>query len=494
MKLRSLLAGCSIRSSVGDLNTDIVGLAYDSRRVSAGFAFVAIRGTRADGNRFASQALANGAVAVVSASEAPAEILDSTVWVQVGDDREVLAVLAANFYGHPTANLHLIGVTGTNGKTTTTYLIESILKSAGESAAIFGTIEYRGPGFGFPADRTTPEAPDVEQLFRRVVDAGWKYSVMEVSSHAIALKRVAALHFEVAVFTNLSRDHLDFHGDMRAYFLTKKKLFIGMNAGMPRMMVLNRDDAHFEELREIDPRRVISYGIGNAAGIHPVVQRFTWEGTEAVFRTPVGDVEVRSRLMGTPNLYNIGAAIGVAVVLGLPTEAVREGIESLPSVPGRFEAVFAGQPFRVIVDYAHTDDALEKALRSAREITPGRVIVVFGCGGDRDRTKRPLMGEVAGQWADYVVVTSDNPRSEDPEAIIGEVEEGLKRTGANYQTVVARRDGIGAALRAAQPGDTVLIAGKGHEAYQTIGEQTFPFDDRAIARELIDELNTGRNQ
>jgi UDP-N-acetylmuramoyl-L-alanyl-D-glutamate--2,6-diaminopimelate ligase len=501
MTLRSLIAGCRIVTLAGDPGVEVRGIAYDSRHVEPGFLFIAVRGARYDANRFVPQAISNGAVAVLSAAAAgapPAGAAASAVpaWVRVADDREALAVVAANFYDHPTRSLHLVGVTGTNGKTTTTYVIDSILKAAGHDAAVFGTIEYRGPDFAFEAERTTPEAPDLEQLFRRVVDSGWKYSVMEVSSHAIELKRVAGLHFEVAVFTNLSRDHLDFHGDMRSYFLAKKKLFSGMRGETPRLMVLNADDANYAELRAIAPQRVISYGIQTASDIRPVSHRFGWEGTEAVFETPAGIIAVSSRLMGTPNLYNMGAAIGVAVGLGIPADAIRRGLNSLPNVPGRFELVTAGQDFRVIVDYAHTDDALDKLLKSAREITSGQLIVVFGCGGDRDRSKRPVMGEVAALGADRVVVTSDNPRSEDPLSIIHDIENGLQRAGlkpSGYLVIPDRRQAIRAAIADARGGDTVVIAGKGHETYQQIGNDTFPFDDKAVAREIIHELDAGRN-
>ena len=291
---------------------------------------------------------------------------------------------------------------------------------------MFGTIEYRGPGFQFPAERTTPEAPELQALFRRVVDGGWKHAVMEVSSHAVELKRVMGLHFEVAVFTNLTRDHLDLHKDMRSYFLAKKKLFTGLDGTIPRVLVLNMDDPYFGELKAIAPSRVISYGMDPAADcVRLVTIRCTsGEGMDAVFRTSLGDLQIRSKLLGKPNVYNIGAAIGTAIGLGMSADAIRAGIASMPGVPGRFESVNAGQSFRVIVDFAHTDDALARVLQSAREITPGRLIVVFGCGGDRDRTKRPLMGEVAMKGSDFAVVTSDNPRSEDPLAIITEVEVG----------------------------------------------------------------------
>jgi UDP-N-acetylmuramoyl-L-alanyl-D-glutamate--2,6-diaminopimelate ligase len=473
----------------GDLDTEIGGIAYDSRQVSAGDLFFAIRGTRMDGNRFIPRAVAKGAAAVVSALD-PVDGV-AMPWIQVADERRALAVIAGNFYRNPTRNLHLVGVTGTNGKTTTTYIVEAILKAAGRPAAVMGTIEYRGPGFEFAAERTTPEAPDLEKLFRQVVDAGWHDAVMEVSSHAIQMQRVLALQFEVAVFTNLSRDHLDFHADMESYFRVKRRLFEGLNGSRPRVMVLNADDSRYGDLRSIDPARVVSYGMQVASDIHPVRYEYNWNGTNATFKTPAGEFEVHTSLMGKANLFNIGAAIGTGVALGVPAEAMATGIASLNCVPGRFEPVIAGQAFRVIVDYAHTDDALEKVLASAREITRGRLIVVFGCGGDRDRTKRPLMGEAAAKGSDYAILTSDNPRGEEPMAIIKEIEEGMR--GARYRIEADRREAIRLALAEAKPGDTVLIAGKGHEGYQTIGTNSHAFDDRAVARELLDELNIGRN-
>jgi len=299
------------------------------------------------------------------------------------------------------------------------------------------------------------------------------------------------LQFEIAVFTNLSRDHLDFHGNMESYFRAKRRLFEGSDGAKPRVMVLNADDPRYENLRSIDPKRVISYGMQVAADIRPIRHQFGWEATNAMFRTPIGDLEVRTPLMGKANLFNVGAAIGVGVALDLPASVIAHGIEELRCVPGRFEPVRAGQSFRVIVDYAHTDDALEKVLKYAREITAGRLIVVFGCGGERDRTKRPLMGEIAARESDYAIVTSDNPRNEDPGAIISEIEQGMK--GANYRVESDRREAIRTALLEAKEGDTVLIAGKGHETYQTIGTTTYPFDDRVVARELLHELNVGRN-
>lgn len=489
MTLGELLFGLKVRTVTGDLDTEILGLAYDSRAVQPGSLFIAIRGLRTDGNRYIPKAIAKGASAVLSTA-APVRSVEMP-WVQVDDDRASMAVVSGNFYSHPTRDLRLVGVTGTNGKTTTTYIVESILKAAGKPAAVFGTIEYRGPGFDFAAERTTPEAPDLERLFRQVVDAGWKHAVMEISSHSIEMKRVAGLSVDVAVFTNLSRDHLDFHGDMETYFRAKKKMFDGLNGVKPRVMVLNMDDARYEDLRSISPERVISYGMQVAAEICPSRYHFGWEGTEAMYKTPKGEIEVSSALLGKPNLLNIGAAIGAAIALDVPLDAVERGIRDLRNVPGRFEPVIAGQPFRVIVDYAHTDDALEKVLRSAREITAGRLILVFGCGGERDRSKRPAMGAIAARDSDYAIVTSDNPRGEDPALIIKDIEEGMKR--AAYSVITDRRDAIRAAVRQAKEGDTVLIAGKGHETYQVIGTVSHPFDDRVVAREVLDELNAGRN-
>jgi UDP-N-acetylmuramoyl-L-alanyl-D-glutamate--2,6-diaminopimelate ligase len=322
---------------------------------------------------------------------------------------------------------------------------------------------------------------------------------MEVSSHAVELKRVLGLHFEVAVFTNLTRDHLDLHKDMRSYFLAKKKLFTGLDGSIPRVLVLNADDPQFAELKAIAPSHVISYGMSPGADISPSSYDAMQGGVgmDAVFNSPVGDLQIHSRLLGKPNLYNIGGAIGAAIGLGIPADAIVAGIAQMPLVPGRFESVNAGQSFRVIVDFAHTDDALARVLQSAREITPGRLIVLFGCGGDRDRTKRPLMGEVAIKGSDFVVVSSDNPRSEDPLAILAEIEVGVRRAGGvdgkNYHMIADRREAIRYALAIASPGDTVLLAGKGHEAYQIIGDQSFPFDERAVARELLDELGVRRS-
>lgn len=494
MRLAALLQGCAVVRVSGSVDVEVSALTLDSRQAGPGSVFFAVRGMKADGNAFVSDAIARGAVAVVSALPATNA---TAVWIQVQDERAALAAMAANYHGRPMDKLRAAGITGTNGKTTTAYLSESILVAAGWPAAVFGTIEYRGPGFRLEAERTTPEAPELQSLFARVVQGGWKHAVMEVSSHAIELKRVEGLRFEVAAFTNLTRDHLDLHLDMRSYFLVKKRLFTGLDGTPPRVLVLNIDDPQYEELRAIAPAQVLSYGLNAAADVCPLQQTSQLDHTDVTFKSPVGELQIRTSLLGRPNLYNIGAAIGIGIGFGASPEALRQGVANLRGVPGRFESVQVGQPFHVFVDYAHTDDALERLLVFAREVTTARLLVVFGCGGDRDRSKRPLMGEIAGRGSDFAIVTSDNPRSEDPAAIAREVELGLLRSGAaegvRYRVVLDRREAIRQALEMARTGDTVVLAGKGHETYQVIGDTAMPFDDREVARELLDELAARRD-
>ena len=459
MKLADLLAGVETLSVRGNLDVEIREIAYDSRRVGPGSLFVALGGEQADGNDFVDQALRKGAAAVVSERE-PAPAL---TWVRVPSGRVALADLAARFFDYPTRELCLIGITGTNGKTTTAWLVESLLRAAGFPVALLGTIGYRGPGFSEPASLTTPEAPDLERRFRDAVNSGGTHAVMEVSSHAIAMDRVRGLEFDVAVFTNLSGDHLDFHGGMEEYFATKRKLFDGLGAPPPPFAVVNRDDPYGRRLHGRPNGTLITFGMDPEAAVFPRRMEFDWEGTRARFHTPRGDLEIVSRLIGRPNLYNVAAAIAVGVALEMPDGAIAEGVRSLGGVPGRFERVDRGQEFRVIVDYAHTDDALMKVLLAAREITGGRLIVVFGAGGERDTSKRVRMGEVAARYSDVQIVTSDNPRREDPERIIAMVAEGLRRESGKYSSIPDRRMAIREALGRARPGDTIVIAGKGHE-------------------------------
>ena len=490
MKLDQLLQDVEAKSFGDGTTPDISGIAYDSRAVRPGSVFVAIRGEAADGNDFVPEALANGAAAIVSENPAAR----SVPWFQVRSARSALAALAANYYGHPTRDLSLVGLTGTNGKTTTSYIVESILKAAGHGVALVGTIDHRGPGFGHSAVRTTPEAPDLERMFRDAVRAGCRHAVMEVSSHAIALGRAEQLDFDVVGFTNLSGDHLDFHGGMNEYFETKKRLFLGLMGKAPEAAVLNRDDAKFEELRGAGNSRVLSYAIDQDADVSPLHYAFEWDGTDVELRTPVGDIRMRSSLVGRPNLYNLACATAIAIALEVPTAAIVKGVAGLDFVPGRFECVDRGQPFRVVVDYAHSDDALEKVLTAAREVTGGRLIVVFGCGGDRDREKRSRMGEVAGRLADIAVVTSDNPRGEDPDQIMRMVEEGLVGGTATWECEPDRREAISRAFAKAGSDDTVLIAGKGHETYQLVRDRVIPFDDRLVAGELLDGLEARRDR
>ena len=490
MRLADLLAGTDAIEVRGDLDVEVIDVAYDSRRAGPGSVFVAMRGERADGNDFVPEAVRNGATAIVSEREA---VFD-TAWVRVASPRVALADLAARFFGYPTRELCLVGITGTNGKTTTAHLVEAILGADGKSAALIGTIGHRGPGFRDQASLTTPEAPDLERWFRGTVEAGGTHAVMEVSSHAIAMKRVWGLEFDAAVFTNLSGEHLDFHGGMEEYFATKRQVFGGFGAPPPGLAVVNRDDAYGERLLDCGNEKVMTFGLDPGADVLPLNAELDWNGIRARFRTPRGDLDVSSGLLGRLNLLNVAAAVAVCVGLGIRDDAIRSGIRALHGVPGRFERVDRGQAFAVIVDYAHTDDALMKLLTAAREITPGRLLLVFGAGGERDTSKRRRMGQVAGRHSDLAIVTSDNPRGEDPARISRMIEEGLERESGNYSSVPDRRSAIREALRGARPGDTVVIAGKGHEDYQIVGTERLGFDDRDVARELLDELDAGRDR
>jgi len=461
------------------------GVTHDSRRVAPGAVFVALRGLKTDGLGFVPQSLAAGAAAIVA--EPPPPVPSSVPWVVVKDARLALALLAAEFFGHPSREMRVIGVTGTNGKTTTSYLVNAILEAAGIPCGLMGTVTYRVGDRSFDATRTTPEAVEVQELLRQMASAGSGACVMEVSSHALALKRVDGTHFAAAIFTNLTRDHLDFHESMESYFAAKRRLFEMLPPDAPAL--INVDDARAAALIEASPVPV-TYGISRPADVSPGPLSFSLEGLEFDIRLPQGMVHVRSRLVGKPNVYNILAAAGTAAALGVPLDAIEAGLRDLPGVPGRFElASRPGDDITVVVDYAHTDDALRNLLETARPMASRRLITVFGAGGDRDRTKRPLMGMVAARLSDIVVLTSDNPRSEDPVRIIDEVKRGAepetRQSRAEVLTIVDRREAIVQAVRKAEPGDLVLIAGKGHEKYQEIGGHTHPFDDVAVAQEAL---------
>jgi len=476
----------------------VKGISYDSRRVAPGSVFVALHGLVADGNAFVPQAVARGAMAVVSDADARPDV--PVPWVRVLDARAALAAIADVFFGHPSHDMTVVGITGTNGKTTTAYLLSAIVEQAGIKCGLAGTILYRIGEEERPALRTTPEASDMQQLLREMVDRECRACVMEVSSHALALRRADGIRFRAGVFTNLTRDHLDFHGDMDAYFRSKRRLFDLMPDD--GVAIVNVDDPRGRSLLDV-PRRIVSYAIDRAADVTPGSVSFSLQGLEFQANTPSGPVAVRSRLVGRPNVYNILAATATAVALDLPMDAVERGLGSLSGVPGRFEIVSTGaDAITVVVDYAHTDDALKNLLETARPLASRRLITVFGCGGDRDRSKRPLMGAVVARLSDVVVITSDNPRSEEPERIIEDILRGIQPAGergrgggqrASPLKIVERRQAIERAIALAEPGDMVLIAGKGHERTQVIGERVLPFDDAAVAREALDRRRAAHN-
>jgi UDP-N-acetylmuramoyl-L-alanyl-D-glutamate--2,6-diaminopimelate ligase len=464
----------------------ITGVTHDSRRVQPGNLFVALKGQHADGTAFARQAVERGAVAIVSQESAPPDL--TVAWTVVHDARRALPLLAAAFFGHPSASMQVVGITGTNGKTTTAYLVASIFEAAGVHCGVLGTVGYRIGLEMRDATHTTPEAPEVQSLLREMVDRGCGACAMEVSSHALALHRVDGMTFAAGVFTNLTRDHLDFHEDMEAYFQAKRRLFEMLPRDAPSL--INMDDPRGGSLVELAGRPV-TYAVNRQADITPGPLSFSLQGLAFDVRTPRGTLHLKSTLVGRPNVYNILAAVSTAIALDLSFDAIERGISSLEGVPGRFQVVSgAKDDVTVVVDYAHTDDALRNLLETARPLAAGRLITVFGCGGDRDRTKRPLMGAVAGRLSDLIVVTSDNPRSEDPLKIIEEIQRGItvdtrRDTAQRILTYVDRREAIGKAVELARPGDVVLIAGKGHEKYQIVGHDVRPFDDVAVARDAL---------
>jgi UDP-N-acetylmuramoyl-L-alanyl-D-glutamate--2,6-diaminopimelate ligase len=488
MTFLHLLDGAEVLLQSG--NAGISGLEYDSRRVKPGDCFVAMRGEATDGNRFIDAAIANGAVAVVtdSAQEKPRL---GVAWAQVPHGRRALARISANFYRRPAEKLRITGITGTNGKTTTSFLLESILHAAGRDSALVGTVEYHVAGKVLPAPHTTPEALDLARLFSEALGAGATEAVMEVSSHALDQQRVYGVPFDVAVFTNLTRDHLDYHQTMERYFDSKCILFRGCGTEPPRVSVLNIEDEYGAKLAQSSKSELrITYGI--AAGDFRAEKVDTGRsGTRFDIVMPTGTIPIWSPLVGRVNIANILAAAAAAYGRECSPQAIEKGVGSLDRVPGRFERVDCGQGFYVVVDYAHTDDALRNLMTLARSLVSkdrGRVMTVFGCGGDRDRTKRPLMGEAAGRGSDFAVVTSDNPRSEDPLAIINDVLPGLQRTEARYAMEPDRRKAIALAIDEARPGDIVLIAGKGHEKTQVTRDGAAPFDDVEVAREVLRSL------
>ena len=484
VNLQKVAAALGAHASGRDV--PVSDVTHDSRQARSGVLFVAIKGHTMDGHRFVDDVMRRGAAGIISEYDAPRDFKGA--WLKVTDAREALAKAAAVINGNPSHELELIGVTGTNGKTTTTYLCFALAEAAGVKPAMLTTVEYRIGEKSEPAVRTTPEASDTNRFLRSAVDDGCATAVMETSSQAIDLRRCDWLRFKVAVFTNLTRDHLDYHHTMENYFDAKKKLFDGRLGERPGSCVVNVDDEWgvklIEQLNE-QGQRVVTYSqqpTAHADLSANDVEVSLIRGTSFTLKTPLGERRVTSPLVGKPHVYNMLAATGTALELGYDLDAIVGGLAKCVGAPGRFERVPHAGDFAVVVDYAHTDDALLNTLKTARDLTEGRVITVFGCGGDRDRTKRAPMGKIAGENSDLVFVTSDNPRTEDPLKIIREIEAGLAETTTSYLSISDRRDAIYKAVRSARAGDVVIIAGKGHETYQIVGNYKYHFDYREFAR------------
>ena len=472
------------------------GLQYDSRKVGKGDVFFAFPGEHVDGHAFIEKALQAGALAVASEREPAAEHKDK--WILIPHGRQALAKAALRFYDRPDQHLKLTGVTGTNGKTSTVYLIDSILERAGLLTARFGTIEHKIGQRHIKAINTTPESLDVVRFLADLVEEGGTHATFEASSHALDLGRIHGFDFHTVVFTNLSRDHLDYHGTMQSYAEAKRRLLDGAGGEPPRFAVINRDDPVGQDWLETSGSETLSFGVQPGADVVAENVEVRLSGLHFLAATPKGAINVRSSLGGEFNISNLLAAIATTLTLDIDPVVIEEGIEACRAVPGRFELIDEGQPFTVIVDYAHTDDALRNLLEAARTLrrrskTPGRILTIFGCGGDRDRTKRPAMGEIAGRLSDLVILTSDNPRSEDPLNIVNDVRVGLGRVESTYEIELDRAEAIRLAVSQGSSGDIVLIAGKGHETTQTIGDKVLPFDDRETARGVLRELGYGAN-
>ncbi len=481
VQLSELLEALKEKEVFGPQDIEIRGISYNSKKVKRNSLFVAIPGFRTDGHRFINEALLKGARAVVM--EKGVSLGEGVTGIRVPDTRKTLALLADRFYHHPSGKIRLIGITGTNGKTTTSYLIEAILTADKRGCGLLGTIAHKIGSKTVPAQITTPESLDLQSLLSQLVEKKIKYAVMEVTSHSLQLSRIENVHFSIAVFTNLSIDHLDFHQTVENYLEAKTKLFTRL--AKRAFAVINIDDPKSNYLRKRIPCSILTYGIEKEADVRARRINLSLKGSSFKVKTKGGDLNIDLPLPGKHNIYNALAAIGVAFLLKIPPTAIKEGLERVENIPGRFERIDEGQDFWMIIDYAHTDNALENMLSTCRELTKGRIILVFGCGGDRDRSKRPLMGEVAAQYSDYTIITNDNPRSEEPLSIASSIEVGMKRGGGRYTIILDRKEAIRKAIEEAGSGDLVLVAGKGHETTQTIGTQVLSFDDREVAREIL---------
>ncbi|MTI81412.1 MAG: UDP-N-acetylmuramoyl-L-alanyl-D-glutamate--2,6-diaminopimelate ligase [Firmicutes bacterium] len=477
-----LLSVIKVCHKTGDLDVPVTGIAYDSRKVQPGFVFVAIKGYVTDGHKYISDALQRGAVALIAEEEL---LQDDIPMVKVEDSRMALAKAADKFYNHPSQRITITGVTGTNGKTTTTHLVANIYKAAGNKTGLVGTIQNLVGGKEVPATNTTPESLDLQQLLDGMEKSGVTHAAMEVSSHALALNRTYAVDFDAAVFTNLSQDHLDFHSNMDDYAAAKAKLF----ATAP-LAIVNVDDDRGEEMVKASNGTVVTYGLNKNADVSAKDVLVTARGVSFITTGKFGEHNLNLKLTGKFNVYNALAAFTLGMAQGFDAETVITALEGVNGVAGRFELVDLGQPFGVVVDYAHTPDGLKNILETARQVTENRLISVFGCGGDRDRTKRPIMGELGTTLSDHAVITSDNPRTENPNSIIKDILEGVKKSAdwqQKHTVIEGRRDAINHAIKDAQPGDVVVIAGKGHETYQVIGTTKYDFDDREVAANALKE-------
>lgn len=470
----------------GDEKLVITDVIHDSRQARPNTLFVAIRGALLDAHKFIPQVMRHGAAGVISEAAAPDDF--GGAWIRVANARRAMSLAAAEVHHHPSRELQLVGITGTNGKTTTAYLVASIPEAGGEPVAMTGTVEYRIGSERRKAERTTPEATDMQRLLRRAVEVGCKTAVMECSSQAMDFHRCDALEYAVAVFSNLTRDHLDYHVTMENYWYAKRRLFDGRLGTRPKNSVINVDDPYGVELAgelEREGLKVIRYAVRAEAEVTAREPQFSLDGMTFQLHTPSGDCEFRSPLVGPPHVYNTLAAVASGLALGYSLEVITKALGGCTGAPGRFERVGHNGDFAVVVDYAHTDDALLNVLRTARDVTKGRIITVFGCGGDRDPSKRAPMGEAAGSLSDIVILTSDNPRTEDPQRILSDAEAGIQKTGKPYRKIADRREAIHEAVAQAKSNDLVLIAGKGHEDYQIIGRETIHFDDKEVAREAL---------
>ena len=493
MKLTELIKNCEVKDLQGDTSVDISGVSADSREIVEGYLYVAIRGTLTDGHGFIKNAIKGGArgVVVEDISLVPQYLTEGVTVVHVADSRKVLGHIASLFYGLPSRKLKLAGITGTNGKTTTSYLLEAFIKAGGSTPGVIGTVNYRYAGKVLEAPNTTPGPVQLQKIMAHMVEEGTKHCIMEVSSHALDQDRVAGCHFDTVVFTNLTLDHLDYHLTMEEYGRSKERLFLEGNDD--KVAIINIDDACGARLYE-KVKGAISYGFSEG-DITPLEMVEKEEGMTGLLTSPLGEIALESRLIGRYNLYNIMAAAGAAIALGISREAIEKGIKEFERTPGRLERVALPQEFnrlRVFVDYAHTPDALKRVIKALKRTTKGRLITLFGCGGDRDRDKRPVMGKISADGSDYTIVTSDNPRSEDPLIIIEDIEKGLKEAGMeegkNYEVITDRGKAIREAAYMMNKGDTLLIAGKGHEDYQVLGNGKIHFDDREEAHEAFRDI------